>query len=283
MEHEARYCIVRCMPDPIRGEFTNIGIVIQSEFGISYRLLEPRMRKRGLSEIPLHELQVARELLEPAFGRDTRSLRIREGGQTLTLEKNQQRYLEHYRRLFSQSIRLSESRSLTLEFDDPYLLGEHLLSLFRLLVVPAPKPKEYVVPRVKRLRPKVKHDLQLWEIYEKVEEDSIIIGTIPWRMDYTYQSNEHKVGVKLVDFGWRNAIQIVGETWGAWMDTKETLRDPRLVRAVFGNFNKQDEEHRRAMRLLTRIEALYDYDNPAERNELESILRKDLSMTPRLE
>lgn len=282
MEHKARYCVVRYMPDPIRGEFANIGIVLQSEFGILYRLLTPRLRKKAFTEIPLRELHAAEEVLKSAFGEDARILRVREKGETMAIAKTQAEYLEQYQRLFSQTIRLSETRSLTLEFDDPYLLEEHLVSLFQLLVVPAPKPREYVLPKRRLLRPKVKRDFQLWEVYEKIEEDSVIFGTIPWKMDYTYKSNEHEIGIRIVDFGWKDATHVAGETWGAWTDMVQEKSEPSCVRAVFGNYNGQDDEHRSAMKLLRKMDLVYNYDNPTERNELESILRRELSISRRL-
>ncbi|KPJ51568.1 MAG: hypothetical protein AMJ37_04615 [Dehalococcoidia bacterium DG_18] len=282
MEHKARYCVVRFMPEPIRGEFANIGIVLQSEFGILYRLLPPRLRRKAFTDIPLRELHTAEEMLKAAFGEDAPIIRVREGGKTLAIDKLRPEYLEQYQRLFSQTIRLSETRSLTLEFEDPYLLEEHLVSLFQLLVVPAPKPREYVLPKRRLLRPRVKRDLLDWEVYEKLEEDSVIFGTIPWKMDYTYKSNEHEVGIKIVDFGWKEATYVAGETWGAWMDMVQEKREPRCVRALFGNYNRQEDEHRSAMKLLRKMEIIYDYDNPTERNELESIMRGELSISRRL-
>ena len=283
MKHEARYSVVRYMPYPIRGEFANIGIVLQSEGVVLHRLLTPKMRSKAFTEITLRELDAAAEMLTAAFGEDARTLRVRVRGQTMAINKTQQEYLEQYRRLFSQTIRLSETRSLRLEFDDPYLLEEHLISLFQLLVVPAPKPREYAVPKRKLLRPKVKRDLQDWELYREMEEDSVIFGTIPWKMDYTYKSNEHEIGIKIVDFSWKGATHAAAETWGAWTDLFQEKAEPESVRGLFGNYNRQDEEHRSAMKLLRKMEIVYDYDNPAERNELESILRRELSISKRLE
>jgi len=273
MEHKARYSVVRYMPDPVRGEFANIGIVLQAEFGILYRLLPPRLRKKSFAEVPLRELQTAEEICKARFGEDAH----------MAIDRIQPEYLEHCQRLFSRTIRLSEIRSLTLEFDDPYLLEEHLLSLFELLVLPAPKPREYVLPKIKRLRPKVKHDFQLWEIYDTMEEESVIFGTIPWKMDYAYKSNGNDIGIKLVDFGWKGAIHIAGETWGAWMDVAQERANTQLVKAVFGNYSSKDDEHRSAMRLLRKMDVVYDYDNPTERNELESMLRREVSLSKRME
>lgn len=282
MKHEARYSVVRYMPDPIRGESANIGIVLQSEHGVLYRLLTPRMRSKAFTEIPLSELNAAEETLKAAFGKDARTLRVRERGQTIAINKTQPEYLEQYRHLFSQTIRLSETRSLTLEFDDLYLLEEHLVSLFQLLVVPAPKPREYAVPKRKLLRPRVKHDFQEWELLQTLEEDSVIFGTIPWKMDYTYKSNGHETGIKIIDFAWKEATHVAGETWGAWTDMVQEKREPTCVRGLFGNYNKV-EEHQNAMRLLKKMEIVYDYDNPADRNELETVLRSELSISKRLE
>lgn len=283
MKQEARYSVVRYMPDPIRGEFANIGIVLQSKYGVLHRLLTPRMRGKGFTQIPLRELEAAEEMIKAAFGKDARVLRVRERGQTVTVDKKQPEYLEQYQRLFSQTIRLSETRSLRLEFDDPYLLEEHLISLFQLLIVPAPKPREYVLPKRKLLRPRVKHDFLDWELYYKMEEDSVIFGTIPWKMDYTYKSNEHEIGIKIVDFAWKGATHVAGETWGAWIDMVQEKREPGSVRGLFGNYKRQEEEHQSAMKLLKKMDIVYDYDNPAERNELESILRRELSISKRLE
>lgn len=283
MEHKARYSVVRYMPDPVRGESANIGIVLQSEFGVLYQILTPRLRKKSFAEIPLRELQTAEEICKARFREDTQVIAMGEGGQTVAIDRTQPEYLEHCRRLFSRTIRLSEIRGLTLEFDDPYLLEEHLLSLFELLVLPAAKPREYVLPKIKRLRPKVKHDFQLWEIYEAMEEESVIFGTIPWKMDYAYKSNGNDIGIKLVDFGWKEAVHIAGEAWGAWTDVVQEKANTLLVRAVFGNYSSKDDEHRSAMRLLRKMEVVYDYDNPTERNELESMLRREVSLSKRME
>lgn len=283
MEHKARYSVVRYMPDPVRGEFANIGIVLQSEFGILYRLLPPRLRKKSFTEVPLHELQTAEEICKARFGEDAQIIPTRERGQTMAIDRTQPEYLEHCQRLFSRTVRLSETRSLTLEFDDPYLLEEHLFSLFELLVLPSPKPREYVIPKIKRLRPKVKHDFQLWEVYGAMEEESVIFGTIPWKVDYIYKSNGNDIGIKLVDFGWKGVIPIAGETWGAWIDVAQEKANPLLVRAVFGNYSSKVDEHRSALRLLKKMEAIYDYDNPTERNELESMLRGEVSLSKRME
>jgi len=163
------------------------------------------------------------------------------------------------------------------------LLEEHLFSLFELLVLPSPKPREYVMPKIKRLRPKVKHDFQLWEVYGAMEEESVIFGTIPWKVDYIYKSNGNDIGIKLVDFGWKGVIPIAGETWGAWIDVVQEKANPLLVRAVFGNYSSKVDEHRSALRLLKKMEAIYDYDNPTERNELESMLRREVSLSKRME
>lgn len=278
---QLRYVVAKVVPDLVRDEPINVGIILQSDQFVSGRFIERIPRDWGLPldvekdvVINLHAAWKARLKGPPETAYSPTLHEHR------SLEHTNREFLEWIRETHSRHLRFSEVREAEIEVSDAFHFDTFLHRLYEIFVVPKPRPRK-PVPR-STLHTAVKQELFSLDkpIASQIRDRDVIVGTFPWQVDFVYKTAPnggpvHEVGIALVDFAAPYYVAKAKDLTATWVDVAATRANAVQRITVVGGL-AAIPDHGKAFGMLQRFsDAVYVFDR--QRDDLVGRVASDLS------
>lgn len=262
------YVLVRYVPDLIRQEPLNVGVIVQSPLG-SYHRFVPSLgaRKHEIDLVP-DSAQDIEDQFSEWFAADTLDVFIPEEGEIRSLPTNSVGYLQHLRRVLQDEVRLSEVRIADLEISSEVQIQDYLASLFDLFIRPKPRPRRK--PLGKRVRTRLRTDFRalglLWmpasppDVEKRrVRESELLQGAVNlWEVDFAYH-NTRKVAISAVDLGLANPLDKAKALTGVYLDVERAGKEDAYLVSVFQSPGETREQAEAESQLRSLPGASYHY------------------------
>lgn len=260
-----RYVVARIIPDLIREEFINVGIILQSEDWVACKFIEKIPKDWELSKDLENDVATKLDAVWKS--------RLTSRSEIIYLpELNEQREVEHTSKLFLEwlhqshigHLQLSEIREADVNTKDNFDFETFLYRLYNIFVTPKrhlrkPPLKSTLHTEIKREFVRLK-----LPINTQIRERDVIIGTFPWPIDFAYSvpENGHKayeVGIGLIDLTSTNFIDKAKDLLATWADVKDVRQDAQRITVVGGGGGLDD--HQKAISMVSRVSnTLYLFD-----------------------
>jgi hypothetical protein len=251
---QLRYVVAQIVPDLIRQEKMNVGIILQSDRWVGCKFIEKIPRDWDITEDTAQDVV---HNLNNAWRK-----RLSEKAETLYLPMLQEQkdvkhtdrqFLEWLNQSYNRNLCFSETREADVEIADAFGLDTFLTTLYNTFVAPKPRLRKPLIRS--RLHTQLKNEFKQLKLFgEFVQERYPVSGTFPWTVDfwYKYRTNgtQHEVAMQLVDFSQSTMIERIQDIFAVWMDLKYMRNDVKRVSVVGSVANV--EEHRKAVGLLER-------------------------------
>lgn len=251
---QLRYVVAQIVPDLIRQEKVNVGIILQSDTWVGCKFIQKIPRDWNIPEDTAQD--VVRNL------NNAWQKRVSETSETLYLPTIQsqkevkhtdRQFLEWLNQSYNRHLCFSETREADVEITDAFGRDTFLITLYNTFV--APRPRLRKPPTRSRLHTQLKKEFKQLKLFgEFIQERHPVSGTFPWTVDfwYKYRSNgtQHEVAIQLADFSQGIVIERIKDIYAVWMDLKYMRNDVRRVSVVGSVANVED--HRKAVGLLER-------------------------------
>ncbi|MEE8449043.1 MAG: DUF3037 domain-containing protein [Thermodesulfobacteriota bacterium] len=269
---EARYCLIQYIPDLIKNEPTNIGVLVQSPGHISFRLLSDFSGfKDRASEADLQMLSDLAELISQRLSARKQLIYDFARNREVSVPVTDPRFLDYLAQIYDRQIQFTESRPCYLVSDDIRQLEETLQLLFKTMVetekaavTRKPVPKRQPLGAVLRraLRSLIKLEL--------VQENYSLQGSVEHIISFSY-ANGQRVLIDTVQLDIKSGREQLRRAQACvikWMDIAQTLEQPgRRFRksTVFAPATKRSKEYDQSLILLARYsDELIDYQQEGE-------------------
>lgn len=225
---QARYSVIQYIPDLIRNEATNLGILIQTPSHLTFRLLREYdyLRERGVSKADINMLEELEELLTEQLSKRTQKIYDFVKGREITVENTDPRFLDYLGHLYDRQIQFTPGAACFL-LRDVLAEAETLLdSLFNTMVEPVhlARPKKVLV-RVQPLRAVLRRAFRPLVALNLMEENYRLRGSVEHVIDFSY-SNERRVLIETLPFNVRREEEILKRANACvvkWLDIAQTL------------------------------------------------------------
>jgi len=280
---QLRYVVARIIPDLVREEFINVGIILQSDEWVASKFIERIPKDWGL---PANlESDIATKLDEAW------KERLASPSEVMYIAKlNEQREVCHTEKLFlewlrdsyTRHIQVSEIREADITVKDSFDFESFLHRLYDIFVAPKPHPRKR--PLRSKLHTRVKQEFVRLDLPldTRIRERDVVIGTFPWPIDFIYsvQGNGHKayeVGIGLVDLTSPSFIYKAKDLLATWADVKDVRQDVQRISVIGGRDGLA--EHQKAIRMVERVSSsLFIFDH--QKDEFLEGVVKDLINLP---
>lgn len=280
---QLRYVVARIIPDLVREEFINVGIILQSDEWVASKFIEKIPKDWGLPTDLETDIATKLDAVWKA--------RLASPSEIIYLsELNEQREVYHTDKLFLQWLRdsyarhiqLSEIREANIIVKGNFDFETFLYRLYNIFVAPKPHPRK--PPLRSRLHTRVKQEFVRLHLPldTQIKERDVVIGTFPWPIDFIYsvQGNGHKayeVGIGLVDLTSPYFIYKAKDLLATWADVKDVRQDVQRISVVGGKDGL--DEHQKAIKMVERVSSsLFIFDN--QKDEFLEGVVKDLLNIP---
>lgn len=270
---ECRYALLRLVPDPIRDEPVNVGVVVQSDIGIECLFVRKLARAvytdsdlvagvfQGLED------EWKARLAEPS------AVIMDSDGRSVSVPLTDPRYLDWLRRTHVRHVQLSDIRIADVPVDSKFAFEGLVVHLFDRFVRYRPLAKRVVARPGARLHTKLRHDFKPLLDENKMVEGGVVEGTILWEVDFTYR-NGSQVAIAAADFNLKSVVENTQHIFAAWSDIQDTKRDEVKRVTVLGNYQTTGE-FTKLRRLIERVSSrVYHYEG--DRNSLVSSVYSEL-------
>lgn len=277
---EFRYVVVRLVPDLIRGEPVNVGVILQSDERIDCRFITKLPRSvYAVSDLPGDVFRGLEDEWHERLRAPTEKVTL-PGEGVVDLQLTDPRYLEWLTETHTRHLQFSETRSAEVDIKDAFDFEGLLLHLNETFVRLSPQAKRIVGRSGARLRTQLRRDFRRLIEDQKIHEPGSVEGTIVWPVDFTYR-NTHQVAIIATDFNLKGVMEQVEHTFAAWADLKETKGDEIGRVTVIGNY-RPSAEFKGAATLLKRVSTdFYEYEG--QRLSLVEKVYGELNEVPPLE
>lgn len=277
------YVLVRYVPDLVRQEPLNIGVIVQSPLGLYYRFI-PSLgaRKHEIDLVPVSARDIQDQFSE-WFAKETHEIFIPDSGETRSVPTNSVELLQHLRRVLQDEVRLSEVRIAELEINSEVQIQDYLASLFDLFISPKGRlPRRTLGTRV---RTYLRRDLRLldllWlpglppEVQERrVREGELLQGVVNlWPVDFTYR-NTRKVAISTLDLNVAYPLDKAKALTGVYLDVERAGKEDAYLVSVFQS-PRETREQAEAERQLRSLPGT-SFDYVAQKAELLRLVVEDL-------
>lgn len=262
------YVLVRYVPDLIRQEPLNIGVIVQSPLGLYYKFI-PSLgaRKHEIDLVPVSAGDIQDQFSE-WFAKETHEIFIADAGETRSVPTNSVEYLQHLRRVLQDEVRLSEVRIGDLEISSQVQIQDYLASAFDLFVSPKGRPPRRSLGT--RVRTRLRRDFRqlglLWlpglpaEVQERrVRERELLQGAVNlWQVDFTYR-NTRKVAISTLDLDVANPLDKAKALTGVYLDVERAGKEDAYLVSVFQTPRETREQAEAERQLRSLPGASFDY------------------------
>lgn len=221
MIHEAWYSIVKYVPDPIRNEFLNIGMILIEDNHATVRFITNFGRVKRIYPVADDEqLSGLQESISNWIHRITS-----ENG------KKPKEVIEQLSEYLIHQTQLSEPLRIEIQ-DEDYIPGK-LDIIFDKLFIRLVKPPSFKRRRKVKEKEKVSTQLnkefrQLGLLDQAIYTNHWVEGTTPHPVTYLYQ-NGRQVAMEAVDIHWsendKDRSQLVDATYGKWVDIRNKCKN----------------------------------------------------------
>ena len=279
----SNYVIVRYLPDLIRQEPINIGVIVQSPLGLYCRFLPSLGARKHEIDLVAVSAQDIEEQFREWFAPETSDVFIPDIGETKAVPTNSVEYLQHLGRVLQHEVRLSEVRIADLDIRSELQIEDCVADLFELFVSPKARPRRRSLgPRVHtRLRADFKTLGLLWgpgappEVPQhRVKERELLQGAVNlWQVDFAYQ-NTRKVAISTVDLGLASPLDKAKALTGVYLDVDRARREDAHLVSVFQNPGETREQAEAERQLRSLPGVSYDYEQ--QRPDLLRMVVEDL-------
>lgn len=266
-----RYVIARLVPDLIRDEPINVGIILQSDEWVASKFIERVPKAWGLEPDLVEDVA---ERLDSAW-----KSRLATHSELVYLENTHEQrqvsltdeaFLQVLHGSYQRHLRFSEIRQAQVSVKTRFDFDTFLNNLYTTFV--APRPRLRKPARRSRLRTKIRHEIRQLQlpVREKIRDGDMIEGSFPWQVDFSYRLNGNgsghvtEVGIALVDFALKRYLDRAKEVLGIWADLKSTRPDDVKRISVIGSYSGL-EDHESAMRMLDRYSETYLFELQKDR------------------
>lgn len=276
-----RYVIARLVPDLIREEPINVGIILQSDEWIGSKFLEKIPKSWGLGEDL--KADVANNLDEVWKERlDTQSevVYLPDAHELKTVPQSDRIFLEWLRRTYTMHLRFSDIREADIDAVSGFDFDTFLSRLYGIFVSPKPIPRKRAMGT--RLHTKVKKEFKQLQLPtdHQIREKDVIVGTFPWPIDFVYSINGYgrnekkEVAIGLVDFNSVRFKEKAKDLIATWADVRSIRRDEVKRFSVVGNVVPIDD-HKLAIEMIERFSTeLFRFES--DKNRLLDLVVDDL-------
>jgi len=278
---QLRYVVARIVPDLVRDEPINVGIVLQSDQFVSGKFIEKIPRDWGL---PLDVEKDVVVNLDAAW-----KARLKGPPETayapvlhehVFLEHTDRAFLKWIEESHSRHLRFSEVREADIEISDAFDFDTFLHRLYEIFVTPKPRPRKPITRS--RLHTAVKQELFTLDkpIASQIRDRDVILGTFPWQVDFVYKTPQngsagYEVGIGVVDFGAPYYLAKTKDLTATWVDVAATRANAVQRITVVGGL-AAIPDHSKAFGMLQRFsDEVYVFDR--QRDELIGRVANDLS------
>ncbi|HUX48240.1 MAG TPA: DUF3037 domain-containing protein [Dehalococcoidia bacterium] len=280
---QLRYVVARIIPDLVREEFINVGIILQSDEWVASKFIERIPRDWGLPADLESDIATRLDAVWKA--------RLASRSEIVYLPKsNEQREVCHTEKLFlewlrdsyTRHIQVSEIREADIVVKESFDFESFLHRLYDIFVAPKPHPRK---PRLRsKLHTRVKQEFIRLDLPldTKIRERDVVIGTFPWPIDFIYSvpgngHNAYEVGIGLVDLTSPSFLYKAKDLLATWADVKDVRQDVQRISVVGGRDGL--DEHRKAIRMVERVSSsLFVFDR--QKDEFLEGVVKDLVNLP---
>lgn len=231
-----RYVVARLVPDVIREEFINVGVILQADEWVACKFIEripkswdlPPDIEEDVATL-LHKAWTAR-LAEPS-----EIVYLPEHGEQREVAHTDPFFLDWLQQTHSRHLQLSDMRQADIGIGTAFDFDTFLLRLYHTFVSPKPRPRK--PPKRSRLHTEVRREFlqRQLPLDTQIRERDVIIGSFPWPIDFVYQvpANGQKaleVGIGLVDVATPNFIDKAKNLFATWVDVRNVR--PGAVRTI---------------------------------------------------
>lgn len=272
-----RYVVAQIVPDLIRHEPINIGIILQSEEWVSSKFIQ-RIPKdwdipEDLAQDVVHNISGA---WYERLNQKSELIYVPKKTTHMEISHNQVAFLEWLHMTYDRHLQFSEIRGADVEITDNFGFDTFLERLYNAFVAPKPRLRK---PAVKsKLHTKLKNQFKQLKLFgDIIQERYPVRGTFPWIVDFWYKyginGTQREVAINLSDFSQRLFLERVKDIFAVWNDIKyvrgDSVEKVSVVAAITGR-----DEHNKALELLTRAsDSVYVLDTQ-ERAFFENVQKE---------
>lgn len=274
---KCRYLIAKFVPDLVRHEPINIGVVLQSDEFVACRFI-PRLPRAWLVETELAEefLPDLRTTWEERLRAKSQWIFMAAKSTKVEVPTTSVEYLNWLGEVYNRHLQFTEVREGEVEATDRFGLESLLMHLYDTFVTPKPRARRIVVGRGTRLHTSLRRDFRQLKLLDKMTEKAVVEGTILWQVDFAYR-NGYEVALLVTDFNMKNLFERARDVLAAWSDLREIRKESVKRISVVGNY-RQISEHRKALQLVERYASrVYNYEKEEEHSQLIDMTLKDLA------
>ncbi len=276
---ELRYTIARLLPDPIRDEPINIGIILQSDKWVRGKFIE-RIPKAWQIDAALVEDLV--ELQEDAWKErlttPSELVYLPDRKDIQKLRYTDAAFLDWIRESQGRHLQFTEIREARINIENEFDFDTFLNRLYATFVAPKPRPRK--PPARSRLRTQLKREFKQLHLpgSERIKERGVVQGTFAWPIDFAYSVDgngrkPHEVAIGLVDFALVKYLDRAKELLGVWADVKTTRPEEVERISILGSYAGIDA-HDRTLSMLRKFSDIYIFER--EKNRLLDRVASDL-------
>ena len=258
---ECRYIVARLVPDPIREEPVNIGVVLQSDDFVACRFA--RRLPKAHREHDAFVADLIRDLgdhWDQLLRKGTEWVGFPGMGGTEAISQTDPRYLHWLRDTHRQHLRFSDIRRAEAEIRDQFGFESLLLRLYDTFVGARPQPKRVVAPRRSRLHAALRRDFRPLLDTNKLVDGGLVEGTILWQVDFAHRRNGTEIAIAAIDFDFANVFQRAEHIFAAWADLNDCKGADVSRYSVVQNY-RPTSELRKARTLVERFASgVFEYE-----------------------
>lgn len=279
-----RYAVAQLVPDLVRQEPFNIGIVLQSEQWVDCKFIERLPRSWDIPE-DIEEDVVAdlNRAWSQRLQQPSEVVYVPELQTSKEVPHTDRIFLEWLHTTYNRHLRFSEVREAEVEIGERFGFDTFLARLSAQLVVPKPRLRKPTIRS--KLRTQLKNEFKQLKLFRDIiREGAPITGTFPWPVDFSYayrrNGTETEVAIALVDFSQVTFLEKVKDIFAVWTDLRQVRREYVKRLSVVGAVANIDD-HQKAVQLLQRVsDGVYLFDSKEHLNQLLEYVRSDLQLPP---
>lgn len=251
------YVVARLVPDLIREEPINIGVIAQSNDWAACRFIERIPKNWGLPELLVKDIATnLNEVWRQRIASGPEMIYIPGSNRHETVRPTQREYLEWLVRTYTRHFTFSDIREADVEIREPFEYNVILERLYNTFVAPVHARPKKAAPR-SRLHTQVKNHFKHLKLPlgEVLQEKGHIQGNFAWPVDFIYRRNGavsptgQDVAIGLLDLGTVSFVSRAKDLLAMWADVKEVREDAAVTISVIGGLTTS-EDHRRAVNMI---------------------------------
>lgn len=275
-----RYVMLRYLPDPVRSEPVNIGVIVQARDAVRFRVLPDMRRRRFDSTGPLPDMKILEDYLHALFQKQVQEV-FMPGKGTQIVDVATEDYLSYVDRVLSRQFELSDPLSAQIPLDSATALETFVARLFERLVAPPGGHPIYRSSGRQRIHTGLRRYFkELGVLGGKVRERDTLVGTVKWQVDFSFASDK-TVAISTLDLGTKDPIGKALGVVAQWADLKEMREDVERVSVVQRMVGERDESEEALALVRVQSSRVYDFahDVDAWKRDLASDLCVEMPAT----